>query len=264
MRLQHSPALLYYGDDIMQNIIADFTAKNCDTMRLKGLTQWDYGRVLEIKLENMPETFEAHFSYKGFDDALIVEVTPENGIATIPIPNIITTQDKDATCWIYYEDETSGATYKTIILSITPRTKPHDYVYTETEVFNYKIFKKDLEAKIAMAGKVKTVNGIEPDENGNVNLSFLGESVCIHFTELDLSTALVDIDLYQTIDDNLKKHITVEFEYLGGDKEYHHGVLIEDNRNLGLFKVRLYNTNVSGTRVFYVFKDEDSKNEYYS
>ena len=154
----------------MKNIIADFTSKKCSTLKLKGLTQWDYGRVLEVRLENMPRTFEAHFSYKGFEDSLVVEVAPDSDVAIVPIPNIITTQDKDATCWIYYENETSGATYKTIILPITPRTKPSDYVYTETEVFTYKKLREELEAKIATAGRVKTVNGIEPDDAGNITV----------------------------------------------------------------------------------------------
>lgn len=154
----------------MKNVIADFSRKDCDTLRVKGLTQWDYGQTLEIRLDNMPETFEAHFSAQNMDEALVVEAISVDGSAIIPIPNIITTQSKEATCYLYYEDETSGETHKTIILLIKPRKKPTDYVYTETEVFNYRIFKKELEAKIAKAGAVKTVNGNEPDENGNVEI----------------------------------------------------------------------------------------------
>lgn len=177
----------------MKNIIADFTRKKCDTLRINGLTQWDCGRVLEVRIENMPETFEAHFGYVGLDNALVIQVQPENNIAMIPIPNIITTQHKDATCWIYYENEDYSETNKTIILHIEPRKKPADYVYTETEVLSYKALKEELESKIANAGRVKTVNGIEPDEKGDIELGFpTEEETLVMLAETDIVDIVTD------------------------------------------------------------------------
>ena len=154
----------------MQNVLADFTRKDCDSLVVKGLTQWDYGRILEVRFTDMPESFEAHFWYKGLDNALVLDATSENDIATIPIPNIVTTQDKDVVCWLYYEDDTYGSTEKTITLLVEPRTKPYDYIYTETEVFNYRIFKKELESKLNNLGYIKSINWETPDENGNLDL----------------------------------------------------------------------------------------------
>lgn len=107
---------------------------NTNYIKVSGLTQWDYGQKLEITLAGLPESFEAHFAYRGATEAPVVKGTAVDGVATVPIPNILTTQKNDAVCWLYYKDGESGETVKTILLPIKARPKPTDYVYTETEV----------------------------------------------------------------------------------------------------------------------------------
>lgn len=128
----------------MKNIIADFTRRNYESLLVDGLTQWDYGRLLEVRINDMPEKLEAHFGYEEITDTLIVDVVSHENVAIIPIPNVILTQNKEAVCWIYYQEENCGATEKTIKLAIEPRKKPSDYVFTEVELKTYEA----LEAKL--------------------------------------------------------------------------------------------------------------------
>lgn len=120
--------------------------KNVNKIEVSGLTQWDRGRELEVTIPDLPESFEAHFSYKGACTAYVVEATGTDGTSVIPIPNIILTQRKDAVCWIYYTDGDSGETVKTIYLPIEAREKPSDYVYTESEVLSYKSLEERIKA----------------------------------------------------------------------------------------------------------------------
>ena len=120
--------------------------KNVNKIEVFGLTQWDRGRELEVTIPDLPESFEAHFSYKGAGTAYVVDATGKDGTAVISIPNIILTQSKDAVCWIYYTDGDSGETVKTIYLPIEAREKPSDYVYTESEVLSYKSLEERIKA----------------------------------------------------------------------------------------------------------------------
>lgn len=120
--------------------------KNVNKIEVSGLTQWNRGQKLEVTIPDLPESFEAHFSYKGAGTAHVVEATGKDGTAVISIPNIIFTQSKDAVCWIYYTDGDSGETVKTIYLPIEEREKPSDYVYTESEVLSYKSLEERIKA----------------------------------------------------------------------------------------------------------------------
>lgn len=120
--------------------------KSVDKIEVPGLTQWDRGQELEVTIPDLPESLEAHFSYKGAGTAYVVEATGTDGTAVIPIPNIICTQNRDAVCWIYYTDGDSGETVKTIYLPIEAREKPSDYVYTESDVLSYKSLEERIKA----------------------------------------------------------------------------------------------------------------------
>lgn len=120
--------------------------KNVNKIEVSGLTQWNRGQELEVTIPDLPESFEAHFSYKGAGTAYVVDATGKDGTAVISIPNIIFTQSKDAVCWIYYTDGDSGETVKTIYLPIEAREKPSDYVYTEYEVLSYKSLEERIKA----------------------------------------------------------------------------------------------------------------------
>lgn len=108
-----------------------------DEITAHGLTQWDAGQEIELTIPKLPQKFQAHFAHKRAGTAYVVECTSTNGVAVVPIPNILLQQATNAVMWVYVVDKTYGETTKTVNLPIVARAKPEDYVYTEIELMNY-------------------------------------------------------------------------------------------------------------------------------
>lgn len=88
------------------------------------LWQWDINR--QVKVED-PAIDEVHFCNRTSDCSLVVEV--KDGVADIP--NILLQQDFPIKVYAYLKD---GYTKVEECLKVKSRTKPSDYIYTETEV----------------------------------------------------------------------------------------------------------------------------------
>lgn len=92
--------------------------------------QWDSDR--QIVIEDI-DCNEVHFSNRTDKTALVCTVREENGQVIADVPNILLQQDWPITVYAFDQDYTKySQTFK-----VMPRTKPDDYVYTETDVLNY-------------------------------------------------------------------------------------------------------------------------------
>lgn len=126
----------------MDIITADLRNKNY-TVPVYGLVQWDYGQILQVTGLDLQGDVEVHFSLQDTGgSALVVTAAVENGALTAPIPNIYLAQESRGDyriyAFIYTEDDAGGHTVRKIVMLVSARPKPDDYVYTETEVFSYK------------------------------------------------------------------------------------------------------------------------------
>lgn len=90
------------------------------------LYQWDLNR--QITVED-PDVTEVHFCNRTDDCSLVVEV--KNGVANIP--NILLQETWNIRVYAYCNEYTKIEE----VFKVKPRTKPADYVYTETEVLQY-------------------------------------------------------------------------------------------------------------------------------
>lgn len=96
----------------------------------EGLKQWDKGQELKIVASSVTVPYEVHFSNKGSETALRVEVTKINDITCVAkIPDIILASERDAIAWVYTVEGETGTTVKRINLPIEKRAKPEDYIY---------------------------------------------------------------------------------------------------------------------------------------
>jgi hypothetical protein len=107
----------------MKNIIATFPA-GTDTLTVHGLHQWDYGRQLEIRSDDLPAVVEVHFAHPGMQDAVVRVCDTVDNVAVAVIPDQCLEQTSPVTAWVYLIDDTAGATTKTVTLTVTPRKKP--------------------------------------------------------------------------------------------------------------------------------------------
>lgn len=120
--------------------------------------QWDLDQ--QINVDN-PDISEVHFCNGTSDCSLVVRVV--DGAANVP--NILLQIARSIRVYAMQDDHTCAES----VFAVRQRTKPADYVYTETEVKRY----EDLEKKIEEVRKsipsvpVKSVNG----KTGEVQLS---------------------------------------------------------------------------------------------
>lgn len=127
------------------------------------LWQWDMGRKLTVDAD----CSQVHFSNKVFGRSIDVDVV--DGVATIP--DVLLQSDKDLTVWAFVGTTGNGYTKISKVFKVNKRNKPADYVFTpqdQTTLEEIVNRLEDLENQKPTAGFVKTINGIEPDENGNI------------------------------------------------------------------------------------------------
>lgn len=93
------------------------------------LYQWDIDRQVIV---SDPSIVEVHFCNRTDECSLVVEVKEENGIRVANVPNILLQSSFDIRVFGY----DGKATLHDKIFKVKPRTRPADYVYTETEVLS--------------------------------------------------------------------------------------------------------------------------------
>jgi hypothetical protein len=92
--------------------------------------QWDIDRKLVIDDESITQV---HFCNKTDSCSLVCEAYTENGVRLVNVPNILLQTDWRINVYAYDGNYTKHSA----VYYVVARTKPANYVYTETEVLNY-------------------------------------------------------------------------------------------------------------------------------
>jgi hypothetical protein len=101
--------------------------------------QWDLNQKLIVFDDSITEV---HF-YNGVDTcALVCEVYESGDLRLVNVPNILLQSDFKLKVWAYAEDYTK----QEFTFKVCTRSKPADYIYTETEVKSYEKFEERLQA----------------------------------------------------------------------------------------------------------------------
>lgn len=134
------------------------------------LYQWDTGR--QVKVDS--DVCEVHFASCSSKNAYVT--VPVNGVANIP--NVLLQSGEYIVIYAMCENDSCEQTVEYVRAWIKQRPKPDDYVYTETEVFNYKTLEeriKKLEQNGGSSGGVAgvsdvLVNGTSIVDDGMANV----------------------------------------------------------------------------------------------
>lgn len=105
--------------------------------------QWDLNQRLIV---NDVECCEVHFCNKTDDCSLVCEIYEEDDLRIVNVPNILLQTDRAITAFVYVRNEDESYTRQAKIFMVRPRTKPEEYVYTETEVLSYRTLDERLTA----------------------------------------------------------------------------------------------------------------------
>ena len=101
--------------------------------------QWDLDEKLIVEDSTITQV---HFSNKTDTLALVCEVYEFEGLRVANVPNILLQNSWDMKVYAYKDNHTvTKERFK-----VRARTKPADYVYTETEVLSYETLEKRVEA----------------------------------------------------------------------------------------------------------------------
>lgn len=103
--------------------------------------QWDLNQKLIVE---DPTINEVHFSNRADKDSLPVEVYEENGLRLANVPNILLQEDLKIKAYGYSVDHTKHEAW----FYVTAKSKPADYVYTETEVKDYNSLLDKISGKV--------------------------------------------------------------------------------------------------------------------
>lgn len=99
--------------------------------------QWDKERKLIVNDETIKEV---HFCNRTDNCSLIVETYTENGLTLADVPNVLLTTDWRINVYGYDTNYTKHKAY----FEVVGRTKPADYIYTETEVLTWEQLEKEV------------------------------------------------------------------------------------------------------------------------
>ena len=136
--------------------------------------QWDLNRQLVI---SDPAIKQVHFCNRTSDCSLVVETYELNGLLVADVPNILLQTDWDVRAYAY----DGNATLHEQWYEVKARTKPTDYVYTETEVLNYNTLLERMDAIEDEIGEVVKdyleENPVEVDLTGYATEKYVDDAI---------------------------------------------------------------------------------------
>lgn len=151
----------------------------------RQLYQWDTDRSIEVRLCDGESVNEVHYAHAEDDIAPVVKVQDYDGRMFADIPNILLQRFGTLKVWAVVYTEDGRQTLRNAYLSVRARAKPDDYVYTETEIMDYRKVAEDLAAvaaitdrkldkqqSVADAGKLLYI-----DSNGEIRPLTLGKGL---------------------------------------------------------------------------------------
>lgn len=115
--------------------------------------QWDIDRKIIVEDETITEV---HFCNRTDDCSLICEVYSEGNLRVANVPNILLQDNWRINVYAYDGSCTKHATK----FEVKSRTKPSDYMYTETEIKTFSKLENrmdELEANVSVEGIAKAV-----------------------------------------------------------------------------------------------------------
>lgn len=147
--------------------------------------QWDIDRKLIV---NDSEIKEVHFCNRTDDCSLVCETYIEDGVTVANVPNILLQSDWRIRAYAYDGKYTKHE----VSYDVIKRTKPTDYVYTETETVNYSSLldrMNQIDENIEKTVEdYLTENPVEVDLTGYATEKYVDDAItAIDIPEVDLS-----------------------------------------------------------------------------
>ena len=113
-----------------------------DELGRRRLMQWDINQRLIV---DVPAGTQIHYASEAIGDKALVTIAyEENGLIYSNIPKILLQSPGTITVYVYPIKGEEAHTKSCAILVVLPRAKPEDYVYTETEVLDWRTLDRKI------------------------------------------------------------------------------------------------------------------------
>ena len=157
-------------------ITADFSGGG-KTVTTEPLYQWDTGQ--KLALSGLPATstdIQVHFANAAMAQAIVKATELVDSLPTCDIPNEFLQfgSAAKARAWVFYRaSDTEGYTVRTVLIPVTPRKRPNDYVsptdpdskgIVEQAIELLESYETDITGKEDVSNKKTTLTG---NENSN-------------------------------------------------------------------------------------------------
>lgn len=120
--------------------------------------QWDLDQKLIVEDGSVNEV---HFTNGTADYALVCVVYEQDGLRIVDVPNILLQKSLNIAAYAYCTNYTK----QSVVFKVIARSKPADYIYTETEVKSLEKLEKDIEAV------ENRVTALEENSGGSVTVT---------------------------------------------------------------------------------------------
>lgn len=129
---------------------------------------WQWDRNLSLNVDDSEyQIEEIHMSNEATKGAFVCEMKDDR---TVAIPNILLTASRDIFIYAVVSDNYGKRTETRETLHVHARKKPQDYVYTETEVYEYRDYITRLEAVENTTLEIGNVFTVNSEEEARVNI----------------------------------------------------------------------------------------------
>lgn len=185
------------------------------------LYQWDLNRKIIVEDTKI---CEVHFCNRTSDCSLVVEPYYIDNVYVADIPNILLQDARPIRVYAYVDDEYTLTEEQ---FSVKSRTRPADYVYTETEVLQY----STMDARMS-ALEENLVSTVEEEVKSYLTENPVEVDLTEYYTKSEVDTALenvsVDLTGYATEDFVSNEISTVMDNFNGLATEDYVSQAIED------------------------------------
>lgn len=186
----------------------------------KYFYQWDLNQKLII---NDNSITEVHFCNRTDDCSLVCEVYTEDGKRLVNVPNALLINDWPIRVFAFAADHTkTEAKYKVI-----SRSKPADYVYTETEVKTFELLEQrmeELENSVTAEGVKEAVEEYLADNPITMDDYYTKEEIeerVATYTETVISPIVADTAMeLERLDMKIDRSVPTKVSQLENDSNY--------------------------------------------
>ena len=205
-----------------------------DELGRRRLMQWDINQRLIV---DVPAGTQIHYASEAIGDKALVTIAyEENGLIYSNIPNILLQSPGTITVYVYPIKDEEAHTKSCATIVVLPRAKPEDYVYTETEVLDWRTLDRKIGdlAKLTTTAKENLVAAInEAAQNGGMLLVDLEYNMTADKTYSEIQTAVLSgkaVIVRYTTYAGYDYYILTSFN--GIDQAFYFNAFIGDTKNV--------------------------------